>query len=564
MAPSVLGKDQTTPGVYITELPAFPPSIVGVATAIPVFIGYTEKATDPSSRKSVYNQAVPIGSMNDFVAVFGGGWPAALIVKEQQDMTKSFDFVADAKHYFVCAKDGTDVRPMFNLFVAMQLFYANGGGNCFVISVGNYWGKTGAPAPGEVLANVKSAPLVDALKNVAHDVRGPTMIVVPDACLLKGDDKYSDYAGLAQTMLEEASNLRDRVAILDLPAAVDPPAGSGSTQSGLQTTQNIFSAAIAPSQEGFSYGTAYGPALQTSVLTWEDVDFSNLSGSTEGTKTMATLLKAQANSLYGDDTVKQKLVEAAVGQAFPDNAAAPGSVLGTPYKNLDPAASTDGQKTYYKVLDNFLLNALPLYRQIQQILLAKLNVAPPSGAIAGLWSRNDAEHGVWNAPANMSLAGVVAPLVVLNDKDQSDYNLPLNGEAINIVRAFPGRGAVVWGARTLDGNCLDYRYIQVRRTQIYVEQSIKIALQSYVFAPNDANTWTVVVASISNFLTNLWQAGGLMGTKAEEAFGVQCGLGSTMTGIDVLNGYMIVSLKLQMVHPADFVELTFKQTMQGV
>jgi phage tail sheath protein FI len=73
-----------------------------------------------------------------------------------------------------------------------------------------------------------------------------------------------------------------------------------------------------------------------------------------------------------------------------------------------------------------------------------------------------------------------------------------------------------------------------------------------------------VTGMISNFLTSLWAQGGLMGDKASDAFTVQCGLGSTMTGEDILNGYMIVSVTLQMVHPAEFIELTFKQTMQGV
>jgi phage tail sheath protein FI len=122
---------------------------------------------------------------------------------------------------------------------------------------------------------------------------------------------------------------------------------------------------------------------------------------------------------------------------------------------------------------------------------------------------------------------------------------------------------VVWGARTLDGNSNDFRYVQVRRTLIYVEQSIKAAIQPFVFAANDAGTWISVTSMISNFLTNLWQAGGLMGSKPNEAFSVSCGLGSTMSAQDVLNGYMIVAVSLSLIRPAEFIELTFTQTMQG-
>jgi phage tail sheath protein FI len=149
----------------------------------------------------------------------------------------------------------------------------------------------------------------------------------------------------------------------------------------------------------------------------------------------------------------------------------------------------------------------------------------------------------------------------MSDAEQGGFNVPTNGQAIDIIRAQPGRGNVVWGARTLDGNSQDYRYIQVRRTLIYVEQTIKLALQSYVFAANDAITWTNVTSSISAFLTGLWQQGGLMGAKSTDAFTVNCGLGATMTAQDVLNGYMVVAVTLQMIHPAEFIELTFTQTM---
>jgi hypothetical protein len=170
---------------------------------------------------------------------------------------------------------------------------------------------------------------------------------------------------------------------------------------------------------------------------------------------------------------------------------------------------------------------------------------------------------VWNSPANLGLVSVTAPVIRLTDADQGPLNVPVNGYAINVLREFTGRGTMVWGARTLDGNSNDYRYIQVRRTLIYIEQSIKNALQPFVFAANDAITWSTVTGMVSNFLTGLWSQGGLMGAKASEAFTVQCGLGSTMTGQDVLDGYMVVAVTVQMVHPAEFIELTFKQAMSA-
>jgi phage tail sheath protein FI len=225
--------------------------------------------------------------------------------------------------------------------------------------------------------------------------------------------------------------------------------------------------------------------------------------------------------------------------------------------------STSAPDGVAKINQN-LLAALPLLGDILNVLAFKNDILPPSGAMAGVYSRVDTSRGVWNAPANVTLSSVTMSTYKLNDAQQGDLNLPVDGKAIDALREFTGRGTVVWGGRTLDGNSNDYRYIQVRRTLIYIEQSIKIALNQFVFAPNDANTWVAVVSMVSGFLLGLWQQGGLMGASPAEAFGVECGLGSTMTGQDILNGYMIVQVTLQMQRPAEFIELIFKQKMEGI
>jgi phage tail sheath protein FI len=210
-----------------------------------------------------------------------------------------------------------------------------------------------------------------------------------------------------------------------------------------------------------------------------------------------------------------------------------------------------------------LLNALPVFLEIETLIAGLMNLAPPSAALAGVWAANDATSGVWSAPANIALRAVDGPLCPVTDSQLAGFNTPLNGQAINIVRNLAGQGCVVWGARTLDGNSQDDRYLQVRRTLIYVQQSIKLALRAYAFAPNDRNTWVTVTAAISDFLNGLWQAGGLMGAKPSDAYSVACGVGSTMTGQDVLDGYMNVQVTLQLIHPAEFIALSFTQAMNG-
>lgn len=140
--------------------------------------------------------------------------------------------------------------------------------------------------------------------------------------------------------------------------------------------------------------------------------------------------------------------------------------------------------------------------------------------------------------------------------------MPLNGKAVNAIRAFIGKGTLVWGARTLDGNSQDWRYISVRRAMLMIEQSVKIAMEAYVFEPNVSSTWLKAKTSIDNFLTTLWKAGTLVGSSTSEAFETNVGLGVTMTPTDILDGIMRISVKVAISRPAEFIVITFQQKMQ--
>jgi len=196
-------------------------------------------------------------------------------------------------------------------------------------------------------------------------------------------------------------------------------------------------------------------------------------------------------------------------------------------------------------------------------MVAQLNILPPSGAMAGIYALVDSSVGVFKAPANVSVSSVVGPTVNITSAQQEDLNLPLSGKAVNAIRPFVGKGTLVWGARTLDGNSQDWRYINVRRTMIMLEQSIKFAAEPFVFRPNDANTWVAIRSMISSFLRGQWQAGALVGSSEDEAFQVDCGLGSTMTPQDILDGYMKISVKVAISRPAEFIVITFQQKMPG-
>jgi len=188
---------------------------------------------------------------------------------------------------------------------------------------------------------------------------------------------------------------------------------------------------------------------------------------------------------------------------------------------------------------------------------------PPSGAIAGLYARVDSTKGVWKAPANEGLLAVASPSIPISDREQGRLNIDVDaGKSINAIRTFPGYGTLVWGARTLNGNDNEWRYINVRRFFIMVEESIKKSIQWAVFEPNTIDTWVKVQAMIENYLFLKWKQGALAGAKPEQAFYVKVGLGATMTAIDILEGRMNVEIGMAVAHPAEFIVLKFSQIMQ--
>ena len=213
-------------------------------------------------------------------------------------------------------------------------------------------------------------------------------------------------------------------------------------------------------------------------------------------------------------------------------------------------------------LHNALLQNWPQYKLLAKKVKDYLNLLPPSAVMAGVYTMIDNTRGVWKAPANVSVSYVNKPAVPVTDKDQEVLNMPMSGKAINAIRTFPGEGIKVWGARTLDGNSQDWRYINVRRTMIFLEQSVKNAARAYVFEPNDANTWINMKCMIENFLRSVWKRGGLAGSTPEEAYEVHVGLGDTMTNDDILEGTMRITVLVAVTRPAEFIEITFQQQAQ--
>ena len=457
-------KFPNTPGVKIQEISKFPPSVAAVATAIPAFIGHTENTE--RNGETLINVPTYITSMLEYETLFGGPQLETKIEWKVVDNSVTIGFAQNES-------------PSFHrMYYALQAFFANGGGPCYVVSVGKYDNSTRKPDKEKLKAGLTAVASEDE----------PTLIVFPEA---QGGLTIDDHAEVTKAALTQCLDLKDRFVITDLHHD-----GVGLSSGDLKTQVGDFRTKFASSDKAASrYGAAYFPNLKTTL-----------------------------QYAYNDEDVTES--------------------GGT--KKLSELESTDGA----------------LYSKIKLALSAFPVILPPSSSIAGVYARVDANRGVWKAPANEGVTNVIDLTHKVNDQSQEDLNVDAtSGMSINAIRTFAGQGTLIWGARTLDGNSNEWRYVPVRRFFNMVEESTKKASARFVFEPNDKNTWVKVRAMIENFLLLQWREGALQGSKPEQAFYVRVGLGETMIPLDILEGRMNVEIGMAVVRPAEFIILKFSHKM---
>jgi uncharacterized protein len=468
-----------TPGVYIQEIPVFPPSVAEVETAVPAFIGYTQTAT-----KHVQNDLIlrptKIYSLKEYEQYFG--FPEA----DDIALTVTEDTAAGT----FTATDFTPPTVSYFLYYSVKMYFENGGGKCFIVSVGTYQDPASITLNGDGGTDpTTNSGLQDGLDVVALEDE-PTLIVIPDAATLDN----ATYQTLVRAVLLQCDTLQDRFGIFDVPNAdVDLDDAAITAVRGAFGTANL------------KYGAAYYPFLRTTMTHFVPEDELNVMVTINGTAAALATYETTQTGVY--------------------NAAK---------KALQPGEQ----------LENFV-------------------VMPPSGAVTGAYAATDTKRGVWKAPANVALNGVVEPMVKINAARQGPLNVDSDGgKSINVLRAFSSRGTVIWGARTLAGNDNEWRYVSVRRFFNMVEESVKKSTYWAVFEPNDANTWVKVRGMIENYLTQKWREGALAGATTKEAFFVRCGLGTTMSAQDILEGRMFVEIGMAVVRPAEFIILRFFHKLQ--
>jgi uncharacterized protein len=514
-----------TPGVYIVEKNAFPNSIVEVATAVPAFVGYTQKADN--NGHTLTNKPCRITSLTEFHQYFGLGPTAANVTrftlrKANGDTTTSPVIPLGARDAAPFTLGGaayqlTQTKGFYLLYFSLLTFFQNGGGSCYIVSVGSYDAAVGR--------HIEKEKLIDGIRTLASE-QEPTMLVVPDAVLLERDDCIA----VQKEALRHCGNvMKNRIAILDIWE------GYRDRHSAPDCVA-AFRDAIGT--DCLSYGAAYYPWLNTTVVA-----------------------EAELNCTHIESDSHDVLIEGIKAEFATMNL--PSAKL-TEISNIVEQIKLANSESLEEValLTKTLSTISPFFSSIMAEMRKRLNLLPPSAAMAGVFTMVDNTRGMWKAPANVSLNCVISACVPISHEQQEDLNVTPQGKSINAIRDFVGEGVLVWGARTLDGNSQDYRYINVRRTLIMLEESIRLATKAMVFEPNTADTWVTIKSVIGNFLTDIWKRGGLAGATPEDAFSVSVGLGETMTAQDILDSILRVTVLVAISRPAEFIEITFEQKMQ--
>ena len=337
-----------TPGVYIEEKSAFASSAVPVATAVPAFIGYTEKAI--RNNKSIINIPTRLTSLNEYHEIFGG---APKIQFNLQDGENGEPFKVEVKP-----------ETNFYLYNTLRLFFSNGGSTCYIISVGTYDYTKGVET-----AALNPAENDKGLKTLLKEFE-PTMVVIPDAVLLGEADCFS----LQQAMVMHCGfDMRNRVALLDV-------------YNGYLSRTMADDDVITKFREGvginhLQWAAAYYPWVESTVVPLTEIDLANFAN--------PDVLKTKlAESLSKDKADETKT--AAIKQ------------------EIDKIGAAD---TDVVALHQTLFTAVPLYKAILTEVRHKINILPPSGAMAGVLTMVDNAVGVAKSPANVSMGSVVKPTV---------------------------------------------------------------------------------------------------------------------------------------------------------
>lgn len=496
----------TFPGVYIEEIPSGVRTIVGVATSITAFFG--------RALRGPTDEAVVINSFGDFERVFGGLWVDSSLGYAVRD------FYLNGGSQAIIVRLARDAAPADITIGDLELAAANAGkwGNSLSVTIDH---NTKDPANNNLfnmqvveIDPVTQQPLrVESLLNVSidpADARFAPLVVRDDSQLIqvKKDNLGAWLVGNAR------------------PAAGTTEATADSGVDG-----------VAINQGSFIGGTLR--ADKRGLYSLEKADLFNL----------------VCIPPYRDGDVDTALVEEAAVYCEEKRA----MLL------IDPPAAWDTVAEVIAGLPNVgptSKNAalfFPRLRQPNPLRENKLEDFVPCGAVAGVFARTDAQRGVWKAPAGLdaTLVGVPQLTVSLTNAENGQLN-PLG---VNCLRTMPAVGRVVWGSCTRRGNdqlASEWKYIPVRRTALFIEETLYRALQWVVFEPNDEPLWAQIRLNVGAFMNSLFRQGAFQGQSPREAYFVKCDKDTT-TQNDIDRGIVNILVGFAPLKPAEFVVIKLQQ-----
>lgn len=565
-----------TPGVSVEEITKLPYSVAYIETAMPAFIGYTELLPVGS------NEPFRISSLLEYEQYFGKA-------KEENIQLQDVE-----------GKGATIVAPhaQFLMYYSLQMYFANGGGPCYIISVGDY-----------TSAEVQLSSLETGLGKIDHkNIKEPILIIFPDAISLANEsDFYSIYNQAIDKAKDENKN---RFVILDTYY------GNSVIQSNNLTTIESFRSKVNPT----NHAAAYFPHLKTILnYTFDEtktpIIHTGLQKAGQGSALfyageiaaldeLKRLASAEISTGSADAYVLADLLDQAIAIAEEVNETADAGDKKNALTEVIDEAKVVLEAIYDGIIDDFMIpdgldenapvfsgefDALKtaileikdekgdangitlknlessnsaLYNQVKKEMLSLKVVLPPSSAIAGAYGRIDSTRGVWKAPANINISHVITPTEKISDQEQAALNIDAFGKSINAIRTFTGKGTLIWGARTLEGKDKndegkdnEWKYVHVRRYYNMIRQSINDALNKFMNEPNIPHTWLRAKTMLENFLNQQWMDGALAGSTPKEAYEV------TVKGVEGTTT-MNVNLKIALVRPAEFIIINFSHKLQ--
>ncbi|OLE28321.1 MAG: phage tail protein [Catenulispora sp. 13_1_20CM_3_70_7] len=487
-----------SPGVYMEEVSSGSKPIEGVGTAVAAFVGFAERGP--------LDEPTLVTNWRQFTSVFGEFIPGSYLAH------------------------------------AVYGYFLNGGGVAYVVRVAEL------PAAGD---GARPALTVSVLPAAAAS-GGDVTIEVSDASE-PSDDTFKLVVKRGGRVVETFDNLTARKGPNNVVTAVR-------AQSQTITIEEVKGrGALAPAKGEVALAAPPPPApvavRPTDYIgsTADRTGFAGLEAIDDVTMLcVPDVLAAHQQGLLDEDGVK------AVHLAMIAHC----ELMGDRVAIIDPPPALNAQKVKTWRVDEAGYDSkyATLYWpwiKVMDPASGRPIMLPPSGHVAGVWARSDSTRGVHKAPANEVVRGVLAPELAIT-KGEHDQ---LNPVAVNCIRAFPGQGVRIWGARTLSSDP-EWRYLNVRRLFNYVEKSILNGTNWVVFEPNDPKLWDSVKRTATMFLRRVWRDGALFGATPAQAFYVKCDEeNNPAENRDA--GILTVEIGIAPVKPAEFVVFRISQFNEG-